>query len=155
MIIVECFADEFLIKSMGFPQKKIKHEGGKGNVVKAVEKSEKAIGIIDEDPESSNPKEMSYYISENSSDTIKLMKRQDNSGNKIVEISDYLESWLIKRAQHNGISLDKYNLPDNPIKMHDIIHIERNINFQKFIDELINVDTEIHTLKKWIKEALQ
>ena len=155
MISVECYADEYLIKSLGFPSGKIKHEGGKGNVVKAVKKSDKAIGIIDEDPESANPGEMSYYVAEDSSDNIKLMQRQDKRANTIVEISDFLESWLLKRAQHNGISLDKYNLPDDPKKMHDILHIERNINFQDFIEELIKVDTEIHTLKKWIKQAIE
>jgi len=52
MILVECDPDEFLVKSMGFPKKKIKHESGKGNVLRKLNKDPMTIGMIDEDPDS-------------------------------------------------------------------------------------------------------
>lgn len=45
--------------------------------------------------------------------------------------------------------------PDNPKKLHDIPHIERNRIFQKFLNELISRDEEINTIKQWIEEAIK
>jgi len=155
MILVECDPDEFLVKSMGFSRKKIKHESGKGNVLKKLKKDPNTIGMIDEDPHSSKPSEMKRYIEAEKKDTVKLLVRNDNTGKKVIQISPYLEHWLINRARQNQISLKDYNLPDDPVEMHDITHIERNKNFQSFLDELINKDAEIRTIQKWIKEAIK
>lgn len=155
MILVECDPDEFLVKSMGFPRKKIKHESGKGNVLIKLKNDPMTIGMIDEDPHSSQPSEMKRYIEAEKKDTVKLLLRKDNTGKKVIQISPYLEHWLINRAKQNKISLKDYDLPDDPVEMHDITHIERNKNFQSFLDELINKDAEIRTIQKWIKEAIK
>jgi len=34
-------------------------------------------------------------------------------------------------------------------------HIERRINFQNFLNEIIKLDEEINTIKKWINEAIE
>ena len=52
MIIVECNADEVVIKSLGFAKRKIKHQPGKGKVLRYLHKNESGIAIIDEDPNS-------------------------------------------------------------------------------------------------------
>lgn len=155
MILVECDPDEFFVKSMGFSRKKIKHESGKGNVLRKLNKDPMTIGMIDEDPHSSQPSEMKRYIEAEKKDTIKLLVRNDNTGKKVIQISPYLEHWLINRARQNKISLKYYDLPDDPVEMHDITHIERNKNFQDFLHELINKDAEIRTIQSWIKEAIK
>ncbi len=153
MIVVECDPDEFLVKSIGFPRKLIKHESGKGKVLGIINKKQ-AIGIIDEDPDSSQPREMKKYIEKEAMGAIKLLIRKDDDGKRIIQISPYLEQWLLHRARQNGISAKDFGLPDDPKEMHDITHIERNINFQKFLSELIKIDDEIKTIRKWINEAI-
>ncbi len=152
MIVVECDPDEFLVKSIGFPGKLIKHESGKGKVLGVVNKKQHAIGIIDEDPDSSQPGEMKKYIEKEAFETIKLLVRKDDDGKRIIQISPYLEQWLLHRAKQNGISVKDFGLPDDPKEMHNITHIERGKNFQNFLNELIKTDDEVKTIKKWIKE---
>ena len=59
MIVVECSPDEFLVKSMGFGRKMIKHESGKGKVLEKVRKNEKLgkwlVGITEPFTGTANP----------------------------------------------------------------------------------------------------
>ena len=152
MIIVECYADEFLIKSMGFPRKEVKHEGGKGKVLENVRKNQNVVGIIDEDPESHQHPDMERYIEKRKGSTIKLLVREDDDRKRVILISPYLEHWLLHRARKNRISPENFDLPDCPEELHDIPHIERRTGFQAFLNELIKTDNEIKTLRRWIKE---
>jgi hypothetical protein len=157
MIVLECNNDEFLIKSLGFPGKRIAHQRCKGEVVKKVSKSSTAIGIIDEDNKINEPREMKNYeqVSENKTNQgIKLFQRKADKQKKLVQISPYLEHWLLNRAKRNKINPKDYNLPKDPKKLHLYPNIGRNKNFQKFLKKLIDTDPEIQTLKKWIEEAL-
>ena len=113
------------------------------------------IGMINEDPHSSQPSEMKRYIESEKKDTVKLLVRNDNTGKKVIQISPYLEHWLINRAKQNQIPLKDYNLPDDPVEMHDITHIERNKNFQNFLNDLIKKDAEIRTIQKCIQKAIK
>ena len=72
----------------------------------------------------------------------------------LIQISPYLEEWLLNRAKRNKIKPKKFNLPDDPEKLHKIPKLKKNRNFQKFLEKLIDIDTEIQTLKKWIEDAL-
>ncbi|MBU4220745.1 MAG: hypothetical protein KKA10_03840 [Euryarchaeota archaeon] len=155
MIIVECNLDEFFIKNIGFSKKKIKHESGKGDVLRIVNKKNNVIGMIDEDPGKSQPVEMKQYKEKETMHTAKLFERKDDNGKKVIQLSPYLEHWLLHRARKNRISPNDFGLPEDPIEFHDITHIERKINFQKFLNELIQVDEEISTIKKWINEAIR
>ena len=148
MIIVECDLDEFLIKSMGFPKRQVKHEGGKGKVLDKVRKNQNVIGIIDEDPNSNQPSEMKKYIEKKTSSTIKLLVRRNDDRKRIIQISPYLEHWLLHRARKRRISPSDFDVPDDPKEMHAIPHIERNPRFQSFLNELIKTDNEINTLRK-------
>lgn len=154
MIAVECYTDEFLVKSMGFSRKQIDHEGGKGKVLEKVKKNPGVIGIIDEDPQSNQPREMAEYTERDAKDTIKLLARKDDPLKRIIQISPYLEHWLLHRARQNHITPKDFDLPDDPQEIHDITHIERQSNFQNFLNELIKSDDEINTLREWLREAI-
>jgi hypothetical protein len=154
MIVVECDPDEFLMKSMGFSRKKIKHESGKGDVLRTVRKNQNVIGIIDEDPDSTQPSEIKKFKEKETMRTVKLLVRKDDTEKKLIQISPYLEHWLLDRAKQNQISPNDFGLPEDPKEMHDITHIERNINFQNFLNELIRVDDEIDKMKRWINEVV-
>ena len=77
MIVVECFADELLIRRMGFGKKQICHAHSKARVLKKLKQFPKAIGIVDEDPGSGQPGEMKNYKVLKRLDTAVLMKKKD------------------------------------------------------------------------------
>jgi hypothetical protein len=154
VIIVECYTDEFLVKSMGFPRGQIKHEGGKGKVMEIVKKKGRTVGIIDEDPYSDQPSDLENYIEKETKSTVKLLIRKDDDSKRLTQISPYLEHWLLDRARQNRIAPKDFGLPGDPKELHSIPHVERNRNFHSFLNELIEADDEINTLKKWIVEVI-
>lgn len=153
MIIIECYTDEFLVKSIGFPRRQIKHEGGKGKVMEIVKKKDMTVGIIDEDPYSDQPSDLENYIEKDTRSTVKLLIRKDDNSKRLIQISPYLEHWLLDRARQNRISPKDFGLPNDPKELHSIPHVERNRNFHSFLNKLIEADDEIDTLKKWIMEV--
>ena len=154
MIIALCYTDEFLVTSIGFPRRRIKHEGGKGKVMEIVKKKDMAVGIIDEDPYSDQPSYLENYIEKDARSTVKLLIRKDDNSKRLIQISPYLEHWLLDRARQNRISPKDFGLPNDPKELHSIPHVERNRNFHSFLNKLIEADDEIDTLKKWIMEVI-
>jgi hypothetical protein len=154
MIFLECNTDEILIKSLGFSRKQISHQKCKGEVIKRVGKMAIAVGVIDEDLPFGQPDELKKYKEKKSSGNIKLFQRGNDEQKKLIQISPYLEDWLLNRAKRNKIEPGNFNLPDHPKKLHGLTKLERNKNFREFLKKLIDADTEIQTLKKWIEEAL-
>jgi len=153
VIFVECDPDRYVIKSI-VPEKRIKHGGCKSEVLKKVRKRQDSIGIVDEDPEGSQPGEMKNYIRKDARDTVELLSRKSD-GRSLIQLSPDIEGWLIRRAKHNGIRLENYNLPDDRRRMHDTPHIEEKPNFQRFVKKLIDVnDDEVNILRKWIRQAI-
>jgi len=54
-IMVECYHDTALVRSLGVPVRSLGHEHGKGNVLLALAKwNGDAIGIVDADPGKQN-----------------------------------------------------------------------------------------------------
>ncbi len=149
MIIIECDADKYFIQSLGFSKNQIRHEGGKGDVIRCVGKNLSCFGVVDEDPDSSQPSEMQNYRTISSKESITLLERIDNPAKKIIQISPNLESWFIDRARKNQINLHDYHLKDTFEALH-IPHIERHKNFQDFLKKLIEVDDEVKILTHWL-----
>jgi hypothetical protein len=146
--------DEILIRSLGFSRKQISHQKCKGEVIKRVGKMAIAVGVIDEDLPFGQPNELKKYKEKKSSGNIKLFQRGNDKQKSLIQISPYLEDWLLNRARRNKIKPKNFNLPDDPRKLHGLTMLERNKNFREFLQTLIDTDTEIQTLKKWIEEAL-
>ncbi|MEA2013426.1 MAG: hypothetical protein U9O87_10190 [Verrucomicrobiota bacterium] len=62
MVHVECYADEDLLVNLGIDKKIIQHQEGKGNVLNHLRDSKgNSMGMIDEDPESNQPRELQNY----------------------------------------------------------------------------------------------
>lgn len=154
MIIVECYLDEYLIRSLGFSKKQIKHQSGKGKVIKSLRRLQGKIGIIDEDPDSSQPNDLKNYAIILQTENLKLLKRKTNKNQFLILISPYLESWIIKRAIHNQIDLNDYGLESDAMLLHNVPHIEERTNFQNFLKNLANEDEEIEVLKNWLSKYL-
>jgi|WetSurMetagenome_2_1015567.scaffolds.fasta_scaffold21391_3 hypothetical protein len=151
MIIIECDTDKYFIQSLGFSKNQIKHEGGKGDVIRCVGKNLSCFGIVDEDPDSSQPSEMQNYRSIAKEGTITLFERRDNPAKKIIQISPNLENWFIDRARKNQINIHTYDLKDTFEALH-IPHIEKHKNFQDFLKKLIEVDEEVKIIRRWLKD---
>lgn len=156
MIIVECDPDKFVVRRI-IPRRRIKHGGGKAGVLKTLEEEQRAVGIVDEDPDAKDPGEVKKkYIERDTRDTIKLFGRKDGKAKSLIQLSPDIEGWLIDRAKENGIRLRDYGLPDDQKKMHDIPHIEDNPSFQRLIKRLIRThDDEINTFRRWVREAIE
>lgn len=157
MIFLECNNDEFLIRILGFSRRQIFHVYNKGQVVRRVGKETRAIGIIDKDLDRDRPKEMKNYIEVEDNGTnrdIILFQNKDDKGKRLIQISPYLEGWLLNRAKRNKINPKKFDLPDDPKKLHKTPKLKKNRHFREFLEKLIEKDSEIKILKKWIEDAL-
>ena len=159
MIIVECYKDQALVYRMGFTPEQVVHEKGRSRVLGRVEQEQKAVGIIDEDPFAGQPEYLKEYDEKDAIGKIKLLIRKDDDGERVIrraiQISPRLEDWLYAVAKRNKISPEKFNLPDDPGKLHNV-PLRRDKNFRSFLIALNRVkDDEINTLKEWIGEAIR
>jgi len=109
-----------------------------------------AIGIIDEDPDSGQPKERNKYFETESGSQIKLLIKKDDESKKVIQICPRLEEWILNLARQNHIKPTTFGLSDDPRGLR-IPHIEKKQNFREFMKELIKKDdVEIKILKKWL-----
>ncbi len=79
---------------------------------------------------------------------------KDDASKRLIQISPYLEHWLLDRARQNRIAPKDFGLPSDPKELHSIPHVEMDRNFQGFLNEVVESDDEIDTLKKWILEVI-
>jgi len=159
VIIVECYKDQALVHRMGFIPEQVEHEHGRSRVLgrlEELEQKQKAVGIIDEDPDAGRPTEyLEKYEERIAIGKIKLLIRKDDDGKKAIQISPYLEDWLYAVAKRNRIFPEKFNLPVDPAELHNL-SLRRDRNFRRFLIELNKAkDGEIDTLKEWITEAFK
>jgi hypothetical protein len=76
VIATECYPDTYLLKVFSIGRKTIKHAGTKGEVVNYTCDNPGTLGIIDEDPDSSQPKELNSYQIIETSGNLALWKRE-------------------------------------------------------------------------------
>ena len=152
-ILVECYADEKLLRTLGVPKRQLSHERCKGEVVKRVHKLGCAIGLIDEDPSSAQPRDLDNYKEVQAAEGLRLLTRRDDTNKRLVVICPRLEDWLIQRAKSLGIKPEEYDLPSNPDHLHSIPRYEKKQNFLRFLTELKERDSGMHLLHQWIFQA--
>jgi hypothetical protein len=157
MIVVECDKDQALMYRMSFVPDQVEHELGRSRVLAKVEKRQKAIGIIDEDPQSRRPEYLEAYSEKNTSGKIRLLVREDDNEKWIIQISPRLEDWLCGIAKRNKILPEEFDLPTSPGELHRMsLKVGKNReNFHRFLDALRRTkDNEIVTLREWIRQAI-
>lgn len=145
-IHVECLPDETLVKVLGASRKQITHHSGKSRVFAKLKVSSNQIALVDEDPDS--PK-CSYEKSlKRLSESSGITEWADNSGNRIYVLRGKLEDWIINLCNAAQIDLKKFNLPDKPNAMHEVIN-ERLSSFEKLLRHLLEQENPgILKLKK-------
>ncbi len=152
-ILVECYPDAALLRALGVSKKQLRHEGGKGEVVKQVRKFDCATGLIDEDPASAQPRDLDNYKEVQAMEGLRLLARRDDKNKRLIIVCPRLEDWLIQRAKSSGIRPKDYGLPSDPDKLHSIPRYEQKEGFCRFLAELKEQDSGMHLLRRWILEA--
>lgn len=120
-VLVECNADEAVLRALGVAKKQLLHFGGKGTVINRLKELPGATGIVDEDPASAQPRDLNNYQEEiKTTEGLRLLARQGSGGQRLVMICPKMEDWLIERAKSSGIRPKDYGLPSDPDKLHSI-----------------------------------
>lgn len=151
-VLVECYHDTALVRSLGVRRQQIGHEHGKGNVMLSLAKwNGNAIGIIDADPgkQDSTPSEMVKYCTKQSQHGLTLMTHFSNMHKTLVVIDPTLEDWLIARAEASNLRLRDYALPESARAMHKSPRYELKPGFRRLLADLAS-DDGMKTLKKWL-----
>jgi len=152
-VLVECDADEAVLRALGLPRKQLLHFGGKYELVKKLKERTHDIGMIDEDPGKGNPpRDMGSYRQIDSAEGLHLLTRQGSGGQRLVVICPKLEDWLIDRAKSSGIRPEDYGLPSDPDRLHGIPRYGQKEGFRRFLEKLKEQDKGMHLLHRWILE---
>ncbi|MBN1806877.1 MAG: hypothetical protein JW837_16635 [Sedimentisphaerales bacterium] len=152
-ILVECNADEAVLRALGVSKKQICHESCKGEVVKRVRKFDFATGLIDEDPLSAQPRDLDSYKQVQAAEGLLLLARRNDENKRLIIVCPKLEDWLIHRARSSGIRPEDYGLPGDPDRLHSIPRYEQKEGFHRFLSELKERDSGINLLRQWILET--
>ena len=152
-VLVECNADEAVLRALGVSKKQLRHERCKGEVVKRVLKFDFATGLIDEDPSSAQPRDLDNYKKVQAAEGLRLLTRRNDKNKRLIIVCPKLEDWLIQRAKSSGIRPKDYGLPSDPDKLHSIPRYEQKEGFCRFLAELKERDSGIRLLRRWILEA--
>jgi len=149
MIFVECDADKTLIKTLGITRKEMIHAGDKGGVCNRLKKVSNSKGLVDEDPESPQPKYINTLKCIHSEDDIKLLA-DEKAQNYLVILCPKLEDWILKSAMEARIDVSSYGLPNNPTDFHKIINIHLE-EFDKLVKDMWSKSKRLKSLKGFIR----
>jgi len=152
IVLVECYPDTSLLRALGVSKKQLRHERCKGEVVKRVLKFDSAIGLVDEDPQSAQPRDLNNYKQVQAAEGLRLLSRRDDKNKRLIIICPRLENWFIQRAKSLGIRPEDYGLPSDPDRLHSIPRYEQKKNFLRFLTELKERDKGMHLLRRWLLE---
>ena len=151
-VLVECSADEIVLRNLGVPKKQLLHFGGKYELVKKLKERTNDIGMVDEDPGKLQPQDMSSYRRTDSAEGLHLLTRRGKGSQRLVVVCSKLEDWLIDRAKSSGIRPEDFGLPSDPDRLHSIPRYEQKEGFRHFLEELIKCDEGMHLLRQWVLE---
>jgi len=152
-VLVECYHDTALVRSLGIPVRRLGHENGKGNVLRSLAKwSGDAIGIVDADPgkQDSTPGEMVKYRARQTEHGLTRMTHSSDARKTLVVIGPTLEEWLLARAEASGLPLRDYALPESAHAMHKSPRCDLKPGFRRLLSTLAATDDGMKTLKKWL-----
>lgn len=149
MIYLECYSDEALVKALGIHKKEIYHSGNKGNVCKKLEKSRNSKGLVDEDPDRTQPSYIGKLKTKSNEYDIKLLY-DENAQNCLIVLCPTLEDWILKAANDAKVNVEDYSLPDDAYELHKIINIKLE-KFIQLIEDIKKRSKMLKTLEKLIR----
>ena len=150
-VLAECSADEVVLRELGVPRRQLLHFGGKDKLINSLRDRPGVVGVIDEDPGSTqHPDLKASYRKAESAEGLRLLARQGSGGQRLVIVCPRLEDWLIERAKSSGIRPEDYGLPGDPDRLHSIPRYEQKEGFRRFLGELMDRDKGMRLLKEWV-----
>jgi len=152
-VLVECNADEVVLRNLGVPKRQLFHFGGKDKLINRLRHLHGAVGVVDEDSASiQHPDLKASYRQAESAEGLRLLARQGSGGQRLVIICPKLEDWLIERAKSSGIRPEDHGLLSDPDRLHSIPRYEQKEGFRRFLAELKERDGGMHLLRRWVFE---
>ncbi len=141
MIYVECKPDGILVRALTtMPQREIIHEiKGKYEVVKKISRRKSCGAVIDEDPASNQPAYLATMVTLQDLPERGLKVLGDESDNRIVVMCPRLGEWTIRAAREGRVDVSRFNLPDDPLKLHGIINADLR-KFERLVEDLKDSD---------------
>ncbi|MGA0559206.1 hypothetical protein ACO2Q8_21285 [Larkinella sp. VNQ87] len=138
-IFLECKPDEALVRRLGFPRRLVKHHNDKGKVCNVLTKTEATIGMVDEDPNTTQPRYLTTLTRLNEESLYNLAVYVDEqSKNKVIVVCPRLEEWILGITSQHAVKISQFGLPDKANKLHDII-TTRLQKFEDLIDYLVDI----------------
>jgi len=138
MYLVECKPDAVLVKSLTLTSRKnIEHAGNKSELLKKLtERYGNSKGMIDEDPWSIQPPYLRKFREKYDLTSFNLkILHQTSKNNTLIMLRPRLEEWVLEAAHEANIDFKKYDLPNDPIKLHECINIQID-KFQRLVEDL-------------------
>jgi len=151
-IAVECYADEAVLRALGVPRKQLLHEARKGEVFNWLKENAGAVGMVDEDPNSTQPHDLNNYQETDATEGLRLLARRGKSGQRLIMVCPRLEDWLIQRARKCGVDPKHFHLPSTAKELHDMPRYDQRDGFPRFLGELSR-DGGMSLLRQWILQG--
>jgi len=155
MIYVECYAHFTLVKSItDIPKKEIIRVFGRGRVCTNLQKNQNSKGLVDEDPGWHQPGYMEKMMIKEDLPLHGIRVLYDNHNNNyLFVLCPKLGGWIIKATKEAKIDIQKYNLPNNPQRLHKFLEGRTKLDkFEKLIKDLKEKSKMLKTLAKLIRE---
>jgi len=149
MIFVECYPDEVLVRVLGIARKEITHAHSKGNVYNRVMKKRNCLGMVDEDPESSEPSYIKKLQKQWQRNEVVLLL-DGASNNSIIVLRPRLEEWVLKAAEECKVKIEDFGLPSNAHQLHKTLGSDTD-NFKKLVEAIKAKSQRIKTLAEVLR----
>jgi hypothetical protein len=149
-IAVEYYPDEAVLRALGVPRRQLLHEARKGEVFNWLRNTPRGMGMADEDPTSTQPRDRCNYQQVEASEGLLLLTRCGSGGQRLIVVCPRLEDWLMQRAEACGVDPRRYHLPDTAKELHDTPRYELKDGFRRFLAELNGLDRGMKLLRRWV-----
>ena len=159
MFFVECKPDHELVRSLAsVPIEKVEHAGNKSGVVKKLTRHrgapnyENSVGMIDEDPLSTQPPDLEKFreIRYLGRHKIRILHYRWLN-NRLLVLCPRLEEWIVEAAREARINLNEYGLPSDPRKLHEVINLGIK-RFRDLVEDLMKQSNRVKELQAQLKK---
>lgn len=117
MLLLECKADETVVKCLGRVRRDCRHLDDKGEVCNWLKRHRDLLAMIDEDPRAAQPLYLQQLRPISDQHGI-LHYRDDVRGHRVLILKPRLEEWLIAAARESGIRLGDFGLSERGNDFH-------------------------------------
>lgn len=149
MIIVECNPDQALVRALGIPRRDVQDAGNKGNICNRLIRGERLIGLMDEDPQATQPRYFKELQPVNERHRVRVLQ-DPRRAHLVLLLCPRLEEWILAIATGMGMNVEDWNLPSDAKELHKIRN-DRLPQFENLVRELDRRGSEaLSFLKAWL-----